>query len=88
LKEIFGAGSLYTRVYLGNHRKSTILPEGLNQSQRTGTSHRDRQKRARVDDGVAYSQDGKVFEDRVFLGYLGRSIEFGFFDWHRQVLSV
>ena len=67
LKEILGAGGLHARVHLGNHGESTILPEGLNQRQRTGTSHRDRQKRARVDDGVAYREDGKVFEDRVLL---------------------
>jgi len=88
LKEVLGAGGLHAWVHLGNHGEGTILPEGLNQRQRAGTTHGDRQKRSRVDDCVAYREDGKVFEDRVLLGYLGRSIEFRFFDWHRQVLSV
>ena len=56
--------------------------------ERAGAPHRDGQKRAWVNDGVAYREDGEVFQDRVFLGYLGWSIDFGFFDWHRRVLSV
>ena len=71
LKEIFGAGGFHARVHLGNHGERAVLPEGLNQRQGTGASHRDRQKRARVDNGVAYRKDRKVFEDRVLLGHLG-----------------
>ena len=65
LKEILGAGGFHARVHLGDHGEGAILTEGLNQRQRTGASHRDRQKGARVDDGVAHREDGKVFEDRV-----------------------
>ena len=87
LKKIFGLGGFHARVQLGNHGEGAILPEGLDQRQRTGASHGDGQERAGVDDGVANREDGKVFEDRDLsglFGLFGRSVDFGFFDWHRQ----
>ncbi len=87
LKEIFRFGGFHARVHLGNHGERAVFPKGLNQRQRTGASHGDGQERAGVDDSVANSEDGKVFEDPDLLGLfglLGRSINFWFFDWHMQ----
>ena len=87
LKKIFRFGSFHARVHLGNHGEGAVFPERLDEGKRTGASHGDGQERAGVDDSVANREDGKVFEDRDFLGLfglVGRSVDFGFFDWHMQ----
>jgi hypothetical protein len=54
----------------------------LDQGERTGAAHRNGQKRARVNDGVANCEDGEVFEELDLSGHSGGGVEFGFFDRH------